>query len=243
MKPGTTKPSLNPHEASTNDASTTRNISVVVSYSVEKVVFAAVADLQLNEAGAVRVVSINGAPPAATPQAITVGVGTAPDISLAQQPVSGAAAVALVWSDAYCWNSETHNKDAAVGVCDQIPTSTPGVLAYSYGTFSDWAGFLAQAAAAGAPVVQQWITPCDSALLHGTFALGSRPAVALVPQNRSVQIANAAATQTLAFLHVHEGFPIHGKDVGSCGAPVPRQGELVSGGWPMFELEDLRLNN
>ena len=139
-------------------------------------------------------------------------------------------------ADAYCWNSETHNKDAAVGVCDQVPTSTPGVLAYSYGMLHDWTRFLTNIATAG-PIIEQWITPCNNALLHGTFALGSRPAVALVPQHKFVQATRSSATQTLTFIHMHEGFPNHGKDLGSCGAPVPKQGELVSGGWPMLELD------
>lgn len=42
--------------------------------------------------------------------------------------------VAVVASNSFCWNSEFHNKDPAVGLCDQTPQSTPLILSYAYGT-------------------------------------------------------------------------------------------------------------
>lgn len=48
----------------------------------------------------------------------------------------------LLHQDSFCGNSHQHNTQATVRMCDQKPTSTQGVLTYSYAKWADWVNYL-----------------------------------------------------------------------------------------------------
>ena len=75
-----------------------------------------------------------------------------------------------VHQDGFCQNNEPQNKRPTPAMCEQTPTSTPGVLVYSYGLLGDWARLVAS---------EQTMNACHDTLMHGAYDQGSAPDVHL----------------------------------------------------------------
>lgn len=140
------------------------------------------------------------------------GVGTRPTVALhAAGADAGGARFAVLQADAYCWNSFAHNTRADVAVCAAQPTSTPLVLAYSYGR-------LRSLASSSAP-----LTACSVDPLHGVYDTGRAP--------WPVLLRDAAGAWALGALH--EGIDAPAPATRNCGVAVSRPGRLVLDAWPI----------
>lgn len=184
------------------DASGIRRVSVAAA-AVSGAVLAVV---EVSTATAVLsvLVTIDGA--GAHVQRRPVHVGTGSSVSLAASPSSGAVIVARTWTDGFCPNSENHNKNADVAVCDHPPTQTPGVMEYETLRLDD---------------ARVWLhappSPCSNVSLQGSFGSGTHPSVALTP---------VGARGDVAVVVAHGGWT-NTTDVGQCGLPTPVAGPVV----------------
>ena len=111
-------------------------------------------------------------------------------------------------------------------LCSQTPLPNDngveglGALDYTIGTVDDWVEHLGSD---GGLEVARYLTPCSAPLLHGTFALGSRPSAALFTDPLTSRASLAVA---------RGGFPEGGSDTGSCGLPIEQDGVVVDS-WNM----------
>ena len=118
-------------------------------------------------------------------------------------------------------------------LCSQTPLSNDngveglGALDYTIGTVDDWVEHLGSD---GDLEVARYLTPCSAPLLHGTFALGSRPSAALFTDPLTSRASLAVA---------RGGFPEGGSDTGSCGLPIEQDGVVVDS-WNMPGLLSIR---
>ncbi len=196
------------------------------------VVYATVADnvalafLQVEGAnGAVRWVS-------AQPLVISAG-------SFVSQPAfittpAGETVLALVFGDAFCFNSPNHNRNAQPATCDLVPVSIPWVLTYALGTLDTWLQVNASSMlnACGPLMMGLFLFLfLLLLLLHfflssflmrvsaGMFSAGSYPAVALkagsTPSEINVVTAQAGIPTTAG------AFSVSSKD---CGMGIPFDG-------------------
>lgn len=139
----------------------------------------------------------------------------------------GGAYVAAVHGEGYCPNSETHNKQATPGACDQAPTSTPHVLNYNIGKLEDWRQQL---------VGGQLSSACSATMQHGAYDQGALPQVHLFQAAQPAAASSSLQTPApgilptwLGIAATHEAFTSSDTDVGNCGAPTARSGVIVDG--------------
>jgi hypothetical protein len=161
------------------------------------------------------------APPAAP---LPLWVGAAPSIALlplaATSPLAGGAlAVLSVNGEGYCANAEAHNKNAFVGLCDQVPSKGSGgaYLNYAYGSLGAWTAALLSSKpfAAGGP--------CTEGLAAGMFAMGSDPSAVLFEGDAGdVQVGVA-----------YEGLGAGAADPLACGVALAAEGAVKVAGWPV----------
>lgn len=81
--------------------------------------------------------------------------------------------LAAVWGGSYCFNSHKHNTRASPRMCDTIPTPTDWTLSYTVGQVDAWMNHFSQSSVS-------LLNVCNENLLHGSWALGSRPDVAVL---------------------------------------------------------------
>lgn len=130
----------------------------------------------------------------------------------------------LVNDYGYCYNSHDHNTRSYPTVCSAEPTPTQYTLDYSLGLLSDWKQVLTLSSRSvdtkgAAPRTAEYaVNSCHDNILHGTYDLGSKPAVAFLP------LTSESASPF--FLTLHEGFPADslGVALGGCGDALPREG-------------------
>jgi hypothetical protein len=134
---------------------------------------------------------------------VVLGVGANSSLSATWSEDVGPL-VLEVHGDGFCWNTEERNKQPTPLVCDQVPTSTPGVLNYNYAPLENWKSFLTSPSSAP-------MSSCSSLILHGTFDQGSNPSAALV----------SLGSQS-AVIEAHHGWKASDKDTSQCGAPISR---------------------
>ncbi|EGD72887.1 hypothetical protein PTSG_04617 [Salpingoeca rosetta] len=155
----------------------------------------------------------------------TFATGTYPSLDLTVH--NSTAYMALVVQDAFCWNTETHNKQPYPGACDNEPTPTQFALSYTVSSVTDlWRRVQAYA---GSTVA----TPCTyasadpsqqqqlSTFVHGTFGAGKHPDV-------SVTVAGArdglATSEPVLRLQTAQMTLTHSDPISSalseCGAPI-----------------------
>jgi hypothetical protein len=112
-------------------------------------------------------------------------VGSNPAISL--RTLGNDVGVAQVQADGYCYNNDIANKRPAPALCDSEPESLDHVLTYNFGLLSQFAAAID---------ANETITAC-STVLHGTYDMGSNPAVSLfIPKSLFIN---------LAVVEIHEG--------------------------------------
>merc|ERR1712007_290788 len=112
--------------------------------------------------------------------------------------------VALTVDNGFCYNSEKHNKNSHVKVCDQNPMPCLGALDYMLGSTSEWLSLLQSGLQSN---------PCGT-VLHGTYDFGRAPSAGIVRLEHD----------RVGFMAVHEGATDFFSD---CGKPVLRPGKLV----------------
>jgi hypothetical protein len=164
---------------------------------------------------------------------IDTGAGFAPvqiDIGTSVSAATLGGVVFLAVGDAFCYNSHARNTSPFTKVCAAEAKSTEGVLSYTYGLADDWVAHLKEATGSSL------VTSCDARLLHGTFDLGSRPAVALFPLPPDVD-GGAGDASAVGLVEVHEGFQGHldsnkcdflpGSFACECGTPLVRKGVVL----------------
>jgi hypothetical protein len=129
---------------------------------------------------------------------------------------------ALSADDAFCYNTESGNKQATPATCDQIPQATPFVLSASAGTAQAWLAQLAKRDTGAA------LTPCrdianeQDILVHSVYDMGVGSCLALqrTPGNASAEL-----------FAVHLGI---GKGItppsatATCGLPAAYDGAALS---------------
>lgn len=143
--------------------------------------------------------------------------------------------------DGFCFNSETHNKQARVAVCDQALVSSPGVVNYVAGTMSQLVAALLAMSRRG----DRWLTPCSPYVVVGTADVGATPGVAVVAAPFAPGIPKPPVRDPLNGVSVvlaREQVAVQqGSAADACGAPradlAPRgqtvlaAWELVNSGW------------
>jgi len=117
--------------------------------------------------------------------------------------------VMIVGGESFCYNNEVQNKRASPLLCSSLPSSTPNILTYTYGTFDELVSQIDSG---------EMSTPCSTHVLHGMYDMGTRPSVALYSLDSS-----------LGVVEVHEGIP-SSVDPGSCGVSNTFRG-IVLDGW------------
>jgi hypothetical protein len=82
--------------------------------------------------------AVNGAVHWISAQPLAVSAGsTVSQPAFAMTP-AGETVMALVFGDAFCFNSPDHNRNAQPATCDLDPVSIPWVLTYALGTLDFW---------------------------------------------------------------------------------------------------------
>jgi hypothetical protein len=148
-----------------------------------------------------------------TPSSLTL---LAPSSALPLHPGDAPSAAALAlpaplflltWTDGFCWNTETRNKQPEPAVCDQQPVATPSVINYAVAAPANWTAFLSTPSTPTSPS----LSVCDASLLLGAAGFGQSPAALLFANNSQPFLGLARL-----------GFA--GDDVSQCGPPAPFQG-------------------
>ena len=198
-------------------------VAIAASFSAGSLVFGAVA-CALDAAS-------GGASGLNDPACFSGGALSAPTTLPLLQHVGAEPSIALLLYDeelrvleahgkASCANSETRNKDALVGLCDNPPVRFSGgdYVAYSSGAVSAWlaqllgAAYLARAGAEAASLPMPWpgASCCSASIAHGSVGTGGAPAAALLPLRSGNLVSAVALTR-----------PASSADPLSCGASAP----------------------
>lgn len=116
-----------------------------------------------------------GSQPGVTVQALQAGGGLPSALSLL---------LLESHSNGYCPNSETHNKEADVGLCDQVPLRNAGgaYVNYNAGPLHAWAWQLLQRDDRPMSDASSWpgASPCSLTMAHGMVDMGAHPAPLLL---------------------------------------------------------------
>ena len=81
--------------------------------------------------------------------------------------------------DSYCWNCADFNLHLGYPVCSSTPKSIEAVMSYSYGPTAEFLHFMENSN-------EEYISACNSDILHGTLGTGFNPKVILRAQTASV---------------------------------------------------------
>lgn len=144
---------------------------------------------------------------------VSVTVGRNFDVSLNNDQV-----LMLTTDYGYCYNSHEHNTRAYPTVCSTVATATQHTLDYSLGLFADWVNVLS-ASSCTASTKCFAVTSCSRDIFHGTYDLGSKPSIMVLPK--------MASGEKSMFIEVHEGLNPSELYVGGCGEPLRRDGLVI----------------
>jgi hypothetical protein len=148
---------------------------------------------------------------------VSVTVGRNMDFSLNNDQV-----LMLTTDYGYCYNSHEHNTRAYPTICSTLASATQHTLDYSLGLFDDWVKVLSTSnclfSSSSAKCFA--VTSCSRDLFHGTYDLGSKPAVMMLPK-----VENDDGKSM--FIEVHEGLNPSELYLGGCGEPLRRDGLVI----------------
>lgn len=133
-------------------------------------------------------------------------------------------AIMLFAGDGFCYNSHSHNTASLPTMCDQKPSSTPGVLEYSIGLSMDWLRLFSPDSPSIATVtathssrrhntvlsssdqgvVSFALGSCHQSILHGAYDQGMHPSIAMT-RSRTNSMDDNSVSDGYAFIEVHEG--------------------------------------
>jgi hypothetical protein len=147
-----------------------------------------------------------------------IGVGRSPSASILS--LKGKTYIAQVHTDSYCGNSESHNKNATVSVCDATPVSTRNIMTYTVGEWSDLTNHLSNSN-------NTFITNCHRQLVHGMYDMGQHPSITLYNHNDQI-----------AAIEVHDGLVEHEfSDHSGCGTAIAyKHSTIVLDSWIVSNL-------
>lgn len=161
-----------------------------------------------------------GSQPGVIVQALTSGtdVGTL--------PAASSLLVLESHSNGYCPNSETHNKEADVGLCDQVPLPNAGgaYVNYNAGPLTAWAWQLLQRDGRWMADPSTWpgASPCSLTMAHGMVDMGAHPApLLMVSPSASATQAGASSTGGSAATAVYAVLALEGAGTAGAGVADP----------------------
>jgi hypothetical protein len=168
-----------------------------------------------------------------TPTWIRISVGRNFDISMNNDRM-----LMLMTDYGYCYNSHDHNTRAYPSVCATIPTATEHTLDYSVGLWEDWNQVLSTspcaATSSNSNIECFAVTSCSREILHGSYDLGSKPTVLVLPKlllsNSTAYSINEKEEEEedqSMFIEVHEGFSASARYLGGCGEALRREGLVI----------------
>lgn len=145
-----------------------------------------------------------------------IDVGERPQLQVWQ--VGNQWGLTMIHEHGFCYHSKKHNA-RSLPFCSQEPQPTKGVLSYNYGLWEDWVAFLLSPK-------PNYLTACNTLILHGTYDQGSTPTFDLFEVDGEL---------SFLIIEAHNGLHPYDTDEGGCGRPKSffDTGGIVVNMWPM----------
>lgn len=210
-------------------------VAVAATYASQGIVYGASACINLNDF----TVTVNNAsscgarlaPPTqssspSTRAPLSLWVGARPSVAMLPGD-AGEVKVFATLGQGFCANSEAHNKNAAQGLCDQVPTANSGgaYLNYAYGSWLGWTSGLLEASATG----RMAGNPCSEHLASGMFGMGSSPSAAMWAET-DTESNQPQIRAAVSYVGLDAA-----SDPGGCGVATAAPGTLKLAGWPLAQ--------